>query len=375
MQDIYLFRGKHPLYETLLSYPPEGVRYHPEKRASGTEEYSLYGTSHSMVRRLTDTAFAWSGLPRMVPVLRRYDLVHSSRGFIPIGPNRFAVDIEHVSSFVGMHHGRLRSGRVKNTISRALSSPKCSALLPHCEAAKASLSLISRERGLMDKAVVVYPAVDPGLGRTAGPQKGRPRVLFMGEHLWKGGREVMEACALLADKLDFDLTYISLRVHPPEEAVAKAKRGLSIDFFQGPVPRKDLLERILPTVDVFVMPTYIDTFGYAFLEAMAFGIPCVGTRHFAVPEIVEDGVTGLLVDAPGSFFDASGLGHPEMSPAGWDTSKTVAQLRDALSSLIESESLRQRLGREGRRAVAEGKFSIRRRNQVLGEVYAGHVTG
>lgn len=375
MQDVYLFRGKHPLYETLLSHPPEGVRYHPERRSSGAEEYSLYGESHSMIRRLADTAFACSGLPRTVPILRRYDLVHSSRGFIPVGPNRFVVDIEHPSSFVGMHHGRLRSERLRRIIYRALSSSKCSALLPHCQAAKESLSLISKERVLMDKATVVYPAVDPALGGAPRTRKGPPRLLFMGEYLWKGGREVMDACSLLADKLDFEFTYISLRVHPPERAVAKAKERLRMEFVEGPVPRKDLLERILPSVDVFVMPTYIDTFGYAFLEAMAYGIPCVGTRHFAVPEIVEDGITGLLVDAPGSFFDASGLGHPEMSPARWDTSKTVEQLGSALSTLIESDALRLRLGGEGRRAVTEGKFSVRRRNEVLGGAYSGHPSG
>ncbi len=46
---------------------------------------------------------------------------------------------------------------------------------------------------------------------------------------------------------------------------------------------------------VFVLPTLREAFGIAFLDAMACGVPCVGTAVEAVPEIIEDGVSGLLV--------------------------------------------------------------------------------
>jgi glycosyltransferase involved in cell wall biosynthesis len=49
--------------------------------------------------------------------------------------------------------------------------------------------------------------------------------------------------------------------------------------------------------DLFVMPTRHEAFGIVFQEAAAAGVPAVGTRIGAVPEIVEDGVTGLLVPA------------------------------------------------------------------------------
>jgi glycosyltransferase involved in cell wall biosynthesis len=43
------------------------------------------------------------------------------------------------------------------------------------------------------------------------------------------------------------------------------------------------------------MPTLQEPFGLAYLDAMACGLPCVGTRIEAVPEIVREGETGLLV--------------------------------------------------------------------------------
>jgi glycosyltransferase involved in cell wall biosynthesis len=117
------------------------------------------------------------------------------------------------------------------------------------------------------------------------------------------------------------------------------------------------------------MPTYIDTFGYSFLEAMAHGIPCIGTRHFAVPEIVENEVTGLLVKPPLSYFDPSGMGHPEIQIERADTSETTAELATAMNKLIESESLRDRMGAESSRSVLSGKFSIPYRNRLLKAVY------
>lgn len=369
MVRVYLFRGKHPLYETFTSYPPNGVDYLPHVKSGGAEEYKLYRPSHNIIRRASDASFAVFGLPRMVPVFRRYDVVHSSRGFIPIGPNRFVVDVEHASSFVGMDHDRLRSSRTRRIVTGLLASAKCCRVLPHCEAAMRTLSLLSDEKGLMDKATVLYPAIDGALFGAPRTSEDPPHLLFMGEYFWKGGRELLEACRQLRNKLDFRLTYISLRVHPPQHVIQKARDEIQMQYFEGPVARRELINEIYPSVDVFAMPTYIDTFGYAFLEAMACGIPCVGTRHFAVPEIIQHEVTGFIVNPPMTFFDGRGLGHPEMSPEGFDNSQTISELKDCLSRLIESRSLRERMGARGKAEVVEGKFSIAARNAILSEVY------
>ena len=47
--------------------------------------------------------------------------------------------------------------------------------------------------------------------------------------------------------------------------------------------------------DIFVAPSRYESFGLIYLEAMRFGKPCIGTRTGGIPEVVEDGVTGLLV--------------------------------------------------------------------------------
>jgi starch synthase len=51
------------------------------------------------------------------------------------------------------------------------------------------------------------------------------------------------------------------------------------------------------SADVFVLPTRFEPFGIAFVEAMHFGLPCIGPRAWAVPEIIADGETGFTVPA------------------------------------------------------------------------------
>lgn len=369
MTKVYLFRGKHPLYESLVSDPPAGIEYIPRQKVKGTEEYSLYTPSQNTIRGLTDGFFGLIGTPRMIPIFARCDVVHSSRGFLPIGPNPFVVDLEHASSFVGMHHGRLGSARTRKMISKAIRSDKCLGILPHCEAALRTLSLISKEDSIHEKASVVYPAVDRAMISRQHHPSDPPRILFMGEYLWKGGREVIESCNALSAKADFRLQYISLRVHPPPSVIAKARDRFSIDYIEGPIPRHELIEKVYARTDIFAMPTYIDTFGYAFLEAMAFGIACVGTEHFAVPEMIEHEVTGLLVPPALKYFDDAGLGHPELDPASVDNESTVIALTECLKRLVESRSLRDRMGSAGKQSVFEGKFSIARRNAILKGVY------
>jgi phosphatidylinositol alpha-1,6-mannosyltransferase len=64
----------------------------------------------------------------------------------------------------------------------------------------------------------------------------------------------------------------------------------------GPVANT-LLPSYYAACDVFVLPSTKEGFGIVFLEAMAHAKPCIGARAGGIPEVVRDGVTGLLVDA------------------------------------------------------------------------------
>ena len=63
--------------------------------------------------------------------------------------------------------------------------------------------------------------------------------------------------------------------------------------------RDDALKQAYSEADVFVLPTQVEGFGIVFLEAMVNRLPVVAVRASATPEVVNDGVTGLLA-APGN---------------------------------------------------------------------------
>jgi glycogen synthase len=87
---------------------------------------------------------------------------------------------------------------------------------------------------------------------------------------------------------------------------------------------------------IFVLPSYYETGGISAIEAMAFGLPVVASRTGGIPEVVEDGVTGILVP-PG---DSKALG-------------------EAVIHLLREPDLRRRLGQAGRQRVLD-EFTLDR---------------
>lgn len=58
--------------------------------------------------------------------------------------------------------------------------------------------------------------------------------------------------------------------------------------------RRDVVN-VLASLDLFVLPTHQEALGTAFVEAGAMGLACIGTNVDGVPEVIDDGETGLLV--------------------------------------------------------------------------------
>jgi glycosyltransferase involved in cell wall biosynthesis len=75
---------------------------------------------------------------------------------------------------------------------------------------------------------------------------------------------------------------------------------------QEKATRQQLMEELYPSVDSFVMPSRAEGYGFTLVEAMSFGLPVISTTYGSIPEVIDHGVTGLLV-APGdgdALFDA-----------------------------------------------------------------------
>lgn len=97
--------------------------------------------------------------------------------------------------------------------------------------------------------------------------------------------------------------------------------------------RADVSE-ILPSFDIFVLPSKMEALGTAILEASSCAVPCIGSDAGGIIEAISDKNTGLIFK-----------------------SEDKESLKEALKSLIEDKNLRVRLGKNAREYV-EQNFSI-----------------
>ena len=81
---------------------------------------------------------------------------------------------------------------------------------------------------------------------------------------------------------------------------------LGVIEFIGPLHNRICLINMLRDSDIFVFPSHFEGFPVALLEALAVGLPCIGTEVGGIPDILDHGRAGLLVAArqPEQLADA-----------------------------------------------------------------------
>jgi starch synthase len=151
---------------------------------------------------------------------------------------------------------------------------------------------------------------------------GRVQCLFVGgDFARKGGHDLLEAWERGGFGRRADLTLVTGRPLPaPLPAGVRVQTGI-----RAFTPAWSAVWR---TADLFVMPTRNEAFGAVYQEASAAGLPVIGSHLNAVPEIIDDGRSGILVTP----------GH-------------IGELTAALDRLISSAELRERFGRAAREKV------------------------
>lgn len=210
-----------------------------------------------------------------------------------------------------------------------------------------------------ERCSVLLNGIDTGLfSPTEREPNDRPRVLFTGAWIRQKGIHVfLEALRVLEGLgLKFEAKvagspflydtgeaqdWQSESMRRVSEEISRIRSAMAVR-----VPSYSQMPQLYGSADIYAFPSvWEEPFGLGVVEAMSCGLPVVASRVGGIPEIVEDGKTGILVE-PGS----------------------PKALADTIAELIEDERKRRRLAAEGRKRAQE-RFRIETHARGLLEIY------
>jgi glycosyltransferase involved in cell wall biosynthesis len=237
---------------------------------------------------------------------------------------------------------------------------------------------------LEDKVEVLYPAAKL---RAERPKQASDvlRLVFVGtDYVQKGFLALARAHRALREAgVPVETTVVSTLqwaadnyIRPKSEAtVREAERGLREEGLRclGGLPNTQVLD-LIDRSTFLVLPTFHDTFGYVAVEALAGATPAIVTGTCALPEVVEDGVSGYVLPFENDpvvgkwvwTYRTTEPGYEEAYHATLD--RLAADLTERLSAFWESREDYETLS-AGALAKARARFGIERARGTLEGVY------
>jgi len=185
------------------------------------------------------------------------------------------------------------------------------------------------KENLPDKKMILF------VGRVNDPRKGLHALI----KAFKGVLEEIDAILVVlgsGDKTEFVKLSEELKISPNI-------------FFKGYVAENSL-NKFYQSCDVYICPSKLEGFGLTILEAISNGSPVIASNVGAIPEILEDGENGLLVDVDNSnqlhkaicyllknesLINRIRLNNRLYAPIGWiDSAKNVQNLYNSMRGKI-----------------------------------------
>lgn len=119
--------------------------------------------------------------------------------------------------------------------------------------------------------------------------KSHNKILFVGKDFKrKGGYITYDAFKILREQGENVELFV---IGPTQDPINKPIDGY---HFIGQIPFNEEA-KYYNMCDVFCMPSYFEAYGIVFIEALTFGLPCIGRNCYEMPYFIQDSETGLLL--------------------------------------------------------------------------------
>lgn len=182
-----------------------------------------------------------------------------------------------------------------------------------------------------DKIEVARLGVDPAcFTPIPRPSRKRFEILCIGRLVAAKGQHVLVDAVSHLARGGRDVMLRLVGVGPERDSLARRITALGLEEhvrLEGGIDQ-DRIREFYQDADCFVLASFAEGIPVVLMEAMAMGVPCVATRITGIPELISDGVDGLLVPAADS-----------------------RALAEAIEQLIDNDLLRRRLSANARATV------------------------
>ena len=347
-----------PYYKYLFDYPPENANYlNPviKSRDVITNKNKLK-TANQLKNIIRVTAINQNlPLPNVRATFKKNcDLIHSAH-CISITNKPWVVDLEGYWQIV---IGRAGNKLAVSMAKRILEMNNCKKIMCWTNETKEKLTEITKSEKIKQKSIVVYPAVPAQMKVKQGKTL---NLLFIARYFYeKGGKTAVKAIDELT-KNNKNVGGIIVS-DTPEEILKEYSKNKKIKFLPL-MTREKLFKEAYSKSNIFIYPGYSDSFGFALLEAMSFGLPIVTVNGIARKEIVEENKTGYVIDHQ---LDKSITKEAE--------ERFVREIISKTNILIHNEALRKEIGKNAYNQISSGKFSISQRNKLMEKIYEETLT-
>ena len=147
----------------------------------------------------------------------------------------------------------------------------------------------------------------------------------------KRHKDLIEAIS----QIDANVKLVIIGSGPQEENIKKIISEKNLKNRVIMLGHKENIHNLLPSLDIFVLPSNMEALGTSILEASSCGIPCIGSRVGGIPECIIDNETGFLFE-----------------------NQNVKELKDRLEKLIKDKELRTKFGKNARELIVNN-FSVK----------------